>query len=89
MLLFQEDNSTDSGVSGNAKELEGLASALGIFSFKYKDFTETLKKNIPVTKDGIKGIIDSTSKLEDLSFRLTQETLSSVFGVSHVMLTQD
>jgi len=73
MLLFQEDNS--SGAAGQAKELEGLAGALGIFDFNYKNFTETLKKNIPVTKDGIKGIIDSTSKLEDLSFRLTQETL--------------
>jgi len=75
MLLFQEDKNASSGASGNAKELEGLSGALGIFSLKYDDFTQTLKKNIPITKDGIKGIIDSTSKLEDLSFRLTQETL--------------
>ena len=78
MLLQEETSNSNTGGSTTSdaeKQLRGLAQAQGIFNFEYDKFASKFAANLPLSKAGIKNIIDATSKLEDLSYTLTQETL--------------
>ena len=67
-LAENSDNNTE-------KQLKGLSGSLGVLNFNIKDFFENFNKNIPLTTGAIKNITDATSKLEDLTFKATTESL--------------
>jgi methyl-accepting chemotaxis protein len=79
MFLQNEENNNSSG--NVAKELEGLASATGVLDFSIKNFQQTLANNLPLGPHGLKNITNATSKLEELTFKLTTETLGQTRAV--------
>jgi len=74
-MFLQEDTGTSTGAGEEAKELRGLGAATGIFDQKLKDLKKTLSGSIQNNLLNPKEITNATSKLEQLTFKLTTETL--------------
>ena len=75
MFLQEDTGSSSSTSSPNNAELKGLASATGDLSFSIKEFKQSLTANLPLSPGGLKNIANVTAKLEDLTFKMTTETL--------------
>lgn len=73
--MFLQDESDTGPISDSSKQLEGLASATGIFDKSFKDLKQTLSGSIRNNLLDPKEITNATSKLEQLTFKLTTETL--------------
>lgn len=74
-MFLQENTGSSTGAGKEAEELKGLASATGIFDQKLKDLKSTLTGSIRNNLLDPKEITNATSKLEQLTFKLTTETL--------------
>jgi len=78
MFLQDEGDSNNSATNSSSKvatELTELSSATGILDFSIRDFQKTLATNLPLGPKGLANITNATSKLEELTFKLTTETL--------------
>lgn len=70
-ILGGNNNSSSSTNSNEESQLKGLGRASSIFDFSFEKYANTLKTNLT----NIKSITESTSKLEELTFKLTTESL--------------
>jgi len=78
MFLQDEGDSNNSATNSSskvAKELTELSSATGVLDFSIRNFQKTLATNLPLGPKGLANITNATSKLEELTFKLTTETL--------------
>lgn len=78
MFLQDEGDNNNSATNSSskvAKELTELSSATGVLDFSVRNFQKTLATNLPLGPKGLANITNATSKLEELTFKLTTETL--------------
>ena len=80
-MFLQEDTGTSTGAGEEAKELRGLGAATGIFDQSLKDLKKTLSGSIRNNLLNPKEITNATSKLEQLTFKLTTETLGQTRAI--------
>ncbi len=79
--MFLQDEGVNNSSGRVAKELSDLSSATGVLDFSIKNFQQTLASNLPLGPNGLKDITNATSKLEELTFKLTTETLGQTRAV--------
>jgi len=73
--MFLQDEGVNNSSERVAKELSDLSSATGVLDFSIRNFQKTLATNLPLGPKGLANITNATSKLEELTFKLTTETL--------------